>query len=265
MSPTDDRREQAHRFAVELGLEGEPLYAAATAAWSNLNPQTVSFDTALSVAGVALRAAAAVSPGSAAPALAAQPDGPLDQARGLIVQAGVACTHLAAIAPDGPAAARQATQIIGLLSQVRDLVGGQPAAAEAPPVAQLAVRVETAAEVLRGRVSVGSGPLSGESAAEVAGNLQAALDHIANTLWPAISDALPHAARHLEVAATRIGLTADLLGSAGLSTAATAGRTADFPGNVQPVAPGQGAQHAHTHARRHPGQSPQATRGQGPR
>lgn len=53
------------------------------------------------------------------------PARPLDQARRLIVQAGEACTHLAAIAPDGPAAAQEATKIIGLLSQVRDLAAGQ--------------------------------------------------------------------------------------------------------------------------------------------
>ena len=62
----------------------------------------------------------------AAPTLAARPDRPLDQIRHLIVQAGTACTHLAAIAPDGPAA-RQATEIIGLLTQVRDLAAGRHA------------------------------------------------------------------------------------------------------------------------------------------
>ena len=51
----------------------------------------------------------------------AGPDRPLDQIRHLIVQAGTVAPHLAAIAPDGPAAARQATEIIGLLTQVRDL------------------------------------------------------------------------------------------------------------------------------------------------
>jgi len=63
----------------------------------------------------------------AAPTLAARPDRPLDQIRHLIVQAGTACTHLATIAPDGPAAARQATEIIGLLTRVRDLAVGRHA------------------------------------------------------------------------------------------------------------------------------------------
>ena len=116
--------------------------------------------------------------------------------------------------------------------------GGQPSEGEAPTVAHLAARVETAAEALR--VVAGAGPLSGESAAAVAGHLQAALDHIAGTLSRAVSDALPHAARHLDVAATRIGLTADLISSAGPVIAATAGRTADFPGEAGPMAPGQG-------------------------
>jgi hypothetical protein len=65
--------------------------------------------------------------GPAAPTLAARPDRPLDQIRHLIVQAGTACTHLAAVAPDGPAAARQATEIIGLLTQVRDLAADRQA------------------------------------------------------------------------------------------------------------------------------------------
>jgi len=102
----------------------------------------------------------------------------------------------------------------------------------------LAARVETAAQSLRD--AVGAGPLSGESAAAVAGHLQAALDHIAVTLSPAVSDALPHAARHLDVAATRIGLTADLISSAAPVIAATAGRTADFPTEVKTIAPPQG-------------------------
>lgn len=63
----------------------------------------------------------------AAPTLAARLDQPLNQIRHLIVQAGTACTHLAAVAPDAPAAARQATEIIGLLTQVRDLAAGRHA------------------------------------------------------------------------------------------------------------------------------------------
>jgi hypothetical protein len=102
----------------------------------------------------------------------------------------------------------------------------------------LAARVEAAAQSLRD--AVGAGPLSSESAAAVACHLQAALDHIAVTLWPSVSDALPHAARHLDVAATRIGLTADLISSAAPVIAATAGRTADFPTEGKPIAPPQG-------------------------
>jgi len=63
----------------------------------------------------------------AVPTLVGWPDRPLDQIRHLIVQAGAACTHLAAVAPDSPAAARQATEIIGLLTQVRDIAAGRQA------------------------------------------------------------------------------------------------------------------------------------------
>jgi hypothetical protein len=70
-----------------------------------------------------------------------EPGRPLDQARRLIVQAGVACTRLAAIAPDGPAAARQASEIIALLSQVRDLAAAgwrsAPEVIQVPPSAEM--------------------------------------------------------------------------------------------------------------------------------
>jgi hypothetical protein len=62
MTKTQHRKEQAARFAAQLGLNPEQLYAATDAVWSNLNPQTVSFDHALSVAAVALRAARDVDP-----------------------------------------------------------------------------------------------------------------------------------------------------------------------------------------------------------
>jgi len=52
------RRDQAQRFAGELGINGDDLYQAAMAVWSNLNPQTVTFERALSVAGAALAAVA---------------------------------------------------------------------------------------------------------------------------------------------------------------------------------------------------------------
>lgn len=57
MTPTEQRKEQARQFAGRLNLDPDALYRAADAAWSNLNPQSVPFEHALSVAGVALRAA----------------------------------------------------------------------------------------------------------------------------------------------------------------------------------------------------------------
>ncbi len=57
MTPTEQRKAEAARFAGQLDLDPAALYRAAEAAWSNLNPQSVPFGHALSVAGVALRAA----------------------------------------------------------------------------------------------------------------------------------------------------------------------------------------------------------------
>ena len=89
---TDFRRQQAQRFASQLGLEGESLFEAAMAVWSNLNPQTTSFDTALSAAGVALRAAAtATSPGPAQPDHPAHPGG----------APGAPGPQVTVVAPDG--------------------------------------------------------------------------------------------------------------------------------------------------------------------
>jgi hypothetical protein len=51
------RREATDRFAGQLGLDGDALFRGATAAWSNLNPQAVSFTQALSVAAAVLTAA----------------------------------------------------------------------------------------------------------------------------------------------------------------------------------------------------------------
>jgi hypothetical protein len=56
-TPTQARKDQARRFAGELGLDADALYAGADAAWSNLNPQSVRFEQALSVAAVVLLAA----------------------------------------------------------------------------------------------------------------------------------------------------------------------------------------------------------------
>lgn len=56
MTKTEARRQQAARFAEQLGVDPAALFAGAMAAWSNLNPQTVSFEQALSVAGVVLAA-----------------------------------------------------------------------------------------------------------------------------------------------------------------------------------------------------------------
>lgn len=58
-SPRRFRRDEVERFAAQLGLDADALDRAATAVWSNLNPQSVSFERALSVAGVALQAARA--------------------------------------------------------------------------------------------------------------------------------------------------------------------------------------------------------------
>lgn len=51
------RRFQAENFARQLGIDPVALDRAAEAVWSNLNPQDVSYEQALSVAAVALRAA----------------------------------------------------------------------------------------------------------------------------------------------------------------------------------------------------------------
>ncbi len=59
----DARKATAKRFAEQLQVDPDELYAAAEAAWSNLNPQRVLFDHALSVAAVALRAAQQVRHG----------------------------------------------------------------------------------------------------------------------------------------------------------------------------------------------------------
>jgi hypothetical protein len=53
-TPTQHRKDEAARFAAQLGLDGDELFAGAMAAWSNLNPQTVTFTRALSVAGAVL-------------------------------------------------------------------------------------------------------------------------------------------------------------------------------------------------------------------
>jgi hypothetical protein len=47
---TKARQEQCHHLAERHELDGNALFAGAMAAWSNLNPQRVSFDYALSVA-----------------------------------------------------------------------------------------------------------------------------------------------------------------------------------------------------------------------
>jgi hypothetical protein len=57
ITPTEYRKLTAANFGAQLGLDPDELYEGAMAAWSNLNPDRVPFDHALSVAGVALRAA----------------------------------------------------------------------------------------------------------------------------------------------------------------------------------------------------------------
>jgi hypothetical protein len=56
-TPSELRKDQARRFGAQLGIDGGALYRAAMASWSNLGPQSVTFDRALSVAGAALKAA----------------------------------------------------------------------------------------------------------------------------------------------------------------------------------------------------------------
>lgn len=56
-TPTEYRRAMAAAFAAQFGIDADEAYAAANAAWSNLNPQSVPFSSALSVAIVALDAA----------------------------------------------------------------------------------------------------------------------------------------------------------------------------------------------------------------
>lgn len=60
-SRSQARRQSSDRFARQLGLAPEELWRAANAVWSNLNPDRHPFDRALSLAGVALRAAAEVN------------------------------------------------------------------------------------------------------------------------------------------------------------------------------------------------------------
>lgn len=59
LTPRQAREAQARAFAAQLGVDPDQLVRAADAVWSNLNPDRVNYDTALSAAGVALRAAAA--------------------------------------------------------------------------------------------------------------------------------------------------------------------------------------------------------------
>ena len=56
MTPTEARQAEAARMAAVIGVDGDDLFAAAMAIWSNLNPQTVTFVTALSAATAALAA-----------------------------------------------------------------------------------------------------------------------------------------------------------------------------------------------------------------
>jgi hypothetical protein len=56
-TPTQARKDMAAAFAAGFDIDPDEAYAAADAAWSNLNPQSVPFSHALSVAVVALNAA----------------------------------------------------------------------------------------------------------------------------------------------------------------------------------------------------------------
>ena len=56
------RRSQVESMAARLGLDPDALERAAGAAWSNMNPQSTSWERALSVAGAALKAAGLHAP-----------------------------------------------------------------------------------------------------------------------------------------------------------------------------------------------------------
>lgn len=86
---------------------------------------------------------------------------------------------------------------------------------EATIETQLAGLLASAAETLH-RLSAAFSP---EEAAAVAVKLQAALDHITGTL-STTADVLPHAARHLDVAAARTDVTVHLIGSTDQASAA---------------------------------------------
>jgi hypothetical protein len=105
--------------------------------------------------------------------------------------------------------------------------------------AQLASLTESAAETLNRLVStvpIGSEDSAGLhalGAATMVRNLEVALDHIAQTISaPAVKDALPNAASHLDMIAARIGSAAHLIRSA--EPAITAGRRAGHPAGLGP-------------------------------
>jgi hypothetical protein len=112
---------------------------------------------------------------------------------------------------------------------------------------QLADLVESVAENLDQLVS--AVPLPGEdsavlpalAAAVVVRKLESALDHIARTISsPVVRAALPHAARHLDVAASGIGTSAHIIRSADPAIRAGRGPSTDFPDPVQSAPPAAG-------------------------
>lgn len=112
---------------------------------------------------------------------------------------------------------------------------------------QLADLAESVAENLDRLVS--TVPLPGEdpavlpalAAAVVVRKLESALDHIARTISsPAVGAALPHAARHLDVAASGIGTSAHIIRSAEPAIRAGRGPSTDFPDPAQPAPPATG-------------------------
>jgi hypothetical protein len=54
MSARQTREDAAIRFANHLGVDSRKMVVAADAVWSNLNPQTYSYERALSIAGAVL-------------------------------------------------------------------------------------------------------------------------------------------------------------------------------------------------------------------
>ena len=145
-----------------------------------------------------------------------------------------------AMRADRGAAAAQAAALFEIPAP-EDGKPWQPTPGEPLIAAQLAGLAEAATRRLRELAA--SGPLAAEDAILVAVSLKAALDHIGETLSSAaVTDALPDAAEHLDIAAARAMGAAHLiyLAEPAMRAARPApGRPLDFPDDVKPAAPTQ--------------------------